>query len=262
MRYFISYGDLNFSESRERIRKEAEQLGLFDGVRIFSPADFTDEFRGNPVLKYRRGGGYWIWKPYIILKMLETVKDGYLVRYASAGCMLFPSHRWKTYFNVMAKYDLLAFKLDQICGCYTKKDVLELYYPFIGPYWGHYHQIAATFLVFKKSDFTVNLVHEWMITCTEKNVIDVSPECQEIQYKGFVEHRHDQSILSAIIYKYVDSCRIKISHHDFEGLRKGQAVLAARLNNDYFLHKHRKYSRRWYKFYISSRIRFVLENLV
>ena len=34
-KYFVSYGDTNYTESLNRIGREAESLGFFDEVRLY-----------------------------------------------------------------------------------------------------------------------------------------------------------------------------------------------------------------------------------
>ena len=69
-KYFVSYGDINYTESLNRIGREAESLGLFDEVRLYSDNSLPEPFKGY-TQRYKRGGGYWMWKPWVIHDMLE-----------------------------------------------------------------------------------------------------------------------------------------------------------------------------------------------
>lgn len=55
---FITYGDEIYRDSRDRIRKMAEDTGVFDEIRVFTPADLPDEVKNHELMKYSRGGGY------------------------------------------------------------------------------------------------------------------------------------------------------------------------------------------------------------
>ena len=90
---FVSYGNEKFAQSRERIRKEAEQMGCFNGqIKVYTPEDLSEEFKKavGDILNETRGGGYWTWKPYIIMDMLTKLKDNDILVYADSGCTLHP----------------------------------------------------------------------------------------------------------------------------------------------------------------------------
>ena len=60
---FISYGDIVFQKSLKRIVKEAKSLKIFDKVIAYTPTDLPKEIMQSPLMQYKRGGGYWLWKP-------------------------------------------------------------------------------------------------------------------------------------------------------------------------------------------------------
>ena len=70
---FITYGDEIYRDSRARIRKMAEDTGIFDEILVYTPADLPDEVKNHELMQYKRGGGYWFWKPYVILKTLQEI---------------------------------------------------------------------------------------------------------------------------------------------------------------------------------------------
>ena len=41
---FVTYGDDNYRESLERIGREARATGVFDSVRLYTPADLPEPF--------------------------------------------------------------------------------------------------------------------------------------------------------------------------------------------------------------------------
>lgn len=46
-------------------------------------ADFARQ--NEAILKKSRGGGYWLWKPYVIFKTLSTLSDGDFLFYGDAA---------------------------------------------------------------------------------------------------------------------------------------------------------------------------------
>ena len=76
--YFITYGTktpYDFTFALERIKKEAIKSGFFNSVKVYNPEDLDKDFKIDyqDILKLRRGGGYWIWKPQIIKQMLNKM---------------------------------------------------------------------------------------------------------------------------------------------------------------------------------------------
>ena len=93
---FVTYGNAAYAQARERLAAEARELGLFSNVIVetdlieydpdfalaLADADFKE------VYEQRRGGGYWLWKPYVVLKHLRALRDGDVLVYSDAGCSI------------------------------------------------------------------------------------------------------------------------------------------------------------------------------
>ena len=95
MKYFISYGDASFSEYRKKIVEEAESTNLFDKIIIYSHEDLGEDILSSKAFKFRKGGGYWSWKPYIIDKTLEIMSENDVLLYCDVGCTINKSKKWK-----------------------------------------------------------------------------------------------------------------------------------------------------------------------
>jgi len=61
-----------------------------DAVIMYGPRDLDEDFRreNEAILSQKRGAGYWLWKPYIILKTLQQVPENDIVFYYDAGWSL------------------------------------------------------------------------------------------------------------------------------------------------------------------------------
>lgn len=226
----ITYGDEHYAKSRERLAEEAHGLGIFDRVRAYAPSDLDDQIRSHPLMRYPRGGGYWVWKPWVVLDALRQTGDGDVVVYVDAGCSLSPSRQWKRYFNVLNRKDMLAFSIMTRCGQYTKRSMLDAFKPTLGPWWGHYFQLAGGVFLVRKTPFTMRFFERFLSLCTEENLIDVRPGEMAAQYPGFIEHRHDQALFSALVYE--QRRQIAILTNDFESRHSGQAICASRMGDD------------------------------
>ena len=95
-RVFISYGDLKYKRHLSRIKKEASSLNRFDNIftetntTIEKHSAFQNALEDNyfkETYSSPRGGGYWIWKPFVILKTLKSMQEGDILLYADAGAI-------------------------------------------------------------------------------------------------------------------------------------------------------------------------------
>ncbi len=89
MKILINYSDKNFKTSQKLNSKTGMGIGNFDRFIEYSPEDIDKKFyqKNEHILTQLRGGGYWLWKPYIILKTLQRkdVKYGDYIFYLDSG---------------------------------------------------------------------------------------------------------------------------------------------------------------------------------
>ena len=107
---FIAYADAARAYSLKRIGRQARRLRIFDEVILYTPADLSEEIKTHPLMQYRRGGGYWIWKPWLIQQTLREHAPGDIVVYVDAGSTLRKSPEWERLFELMDRYDTLCFQ--------------------------------------------------------------------------------------------------------------------------------------------------------
>ena len=105
----IFYGTEEFRGSLDRLKKEASNLNVFDKIIIYTPDDLPMHIKANSLMNYKKGGGYWIWKPYIIWKTLQDYPNSIVV-YIDAGCSISKSEEWNQYFKFIEKHDTILFQ--------------------------------------------------------------------------------------------------------------------------------------------------------
>jgi len=64
---------------------------MFNKIISYNDKDLNndEEFwkkHGNFIENNKRGNGYWIWKPYIIMKNLDLMNDNDILLYLDCGC--------------------------------------------------------------------------------------------------------------------------------------------------------------------------------
>jgi hypothetical protein len=227
---FISYGDHVYVHAKERIKKEAEAMGCFNGgIKIYGPEDLSEEFKQatGQYLKASRGGGYWLWKPYIIADMLSKINNNDVLLYADAGCTLqrVGLPRLYEYINMISPesgQSVLAMRLlDGIThggkGAFLSKKwtSTSIFNHFNVPIEGdigNLNQILATVILFRKCPETISLVNEWLKLAKTNSILfsDVNNDNSKMTNPYFKENRHDQAVFSILVQiePYKKFCKI------------------------------------------------------
>lgn len=228
---FITYGDKNYQDSLQRIKREAGDLNLFDEIRLYTKESLPTLFKKYTDL-YNRGGGYWLWKPCIIQDTLNQIEIGDIIVYADAGCTLLKHADWEYYFRIMEKKEAIFFITKGKNKKWCKKEVFTHFNP-RNSMWRYANQIQATFFIVKKTENN-EVIKRWYQLAVESPhlFIDINDEERHLENKAFKEHRHDQSVLTGCI------CMSSRLHHYCllpekmeKRLHNGQAVLASRISS-------------------------------
>lgn len=209
MKLFLTYGNDKFNLSKKRICKEANDLNIFDKIicetdkTIINDTEFSNQLLNNDfknVFNSRRGGGYYIWKPYIIYKHLQLLNHNDILVFVDAGCKIDNNIEEINKLINMTNNNkgLLVFGTGQIENKWTKGDIFKYFNCLNNEKIYNTEQIASGILFIKKNDFTIHLITEWWNTCKKQpNLINDSIS-NTPNFNVFRENRHDQSLLSII----------------------------------------------------------------
>lgn len=203
--WIVSYADGNYSAAQEQLMASAARVGI-DERRAWSKLDIDRSMLARThrtLLDASRGSGYWVWKPFIIKETLKEMAVGDVLIYADAGidivadlAPLFEiSRRGQDILLFAGHYDDCG---PNLCGHWTKRDC----FVFMDCDEPRYHGgqlLDASFMLFTKSERAIAFVREWFLYCAQSQVLtDAANVCGLPDTPGFVEHRHDQSILSLL----------------------------------------------------------------
>jgi hypothetical protein len=205
---FITFGagSKNYIEAGSRLCTQAKNIGLFNKITLFTGEYLQQdiEFWGRHsefIMKNNKGYGYWLWKPYIIKKTIETLNDGDILLYLDSGCEININKRNEmlNYFNIIkTEHIITAFTYTE--KHWNKMDLI-LYLNANSKEYTDTPQRQAGALLFYVCDKTRRIINEWYDTACNYHLIDDSPSVSK-NYDGFKEHRHDQSIFSLLTKKY------------------------------------------------------------
>ena len=113
-KHFITFADKCCEKARLKAVMTALYPGGFDRSKVHDMSSISAGFKRNhsKILTQARGGGYWLWKPYIILKTLvEDMVDGELLMYQDAGAYIIHDAGPLLKLCENAKYGVLVFYL-------------------------------------------------------------------------------------------------------------------------------------------------------
>jgi hypothetical protein len=243
---FITYGDERFKEALKRIGKEAKQLRIFDKIILYTPKDLPTFIKASPLMAFQKGGGYWIWKPYIIWKTLQNCNDDDIVIYADAGCCLQQSEEWERNFNLMKDFHALVFQYQENvdynwqphfhCSSpkikyWTKKTTIDYFNAFFGnDSWQEQNKIWGGASFFRNQQG--KLINQWLTISLLHPELLCDPYGMELnnQDSHFVVHRHDQSILTPLSYYFSsEKGEVLIIPETSESEHNTAAIIAKRL---------------------------------
>jgi hypothetical protein len=187
----------------------AIKVGKVDKYYCYKPEDIDINFRkkNKKILSRRRGNGYWIWKPYFILKTLKKKlnKGDYLI-YTDSGILYLDKVERVIKFMISKNEDIWAIRTIYIEKKYSKRDAFILLDADSTIYTDTY-QYMAGIQIYKKSNFSENFLKKLLYYSTDKRIVTDDPNTLGLpNYKGFIGNRHDQTVLSLLTKK------IRFSH--------------------------------------------------
>lgn len=215
--WMISFADSKYGATAVRLRGEAMAMDMAmmreSGTRLFADVTiwnenvlkggFWETYHDWIMRYYYRGYGYWIWKPYVVLKALSRLRDGDILFYCDVGCSLNVEglKRFQEYVDETRRSPsgILGFHLPFPESHYTKYDTLD-HLDFTSPSQTSSSQIMSGVFFVEKSRKTEFFFEEWLRLCVCDNFhhVDDSPSNLPNDPQ-FVEHRHDQSIFSILM---------------------------------------------------------------
>ena len=206
-KYLLTYGHNCCEQSKTRAVNEAIDVAKVDFAEALDLSALSIEFQlsHSNILRRRKGAGYWLWKPYIILKTLLTkMNDGDMLIYHDAGSYFLKDAGPLFKLCMETKPNILAFHMPYQESEYTKRDAFVL----MGMddprvYKKGQTQRLANLIVVMKTCETIQFLMEYLaytsdsrITTDDKNVMGLP------NFPNFKGNRHDQTVFSLLSKKW------------------------------------------------------------
>jgi hypothetical protein len=208
----ISFGNQKFFKSLELLEKTSIEIGKVDEVICYKQDQLKNEefwIKNSYILSKPRGAGYWIWKPYLILKTFEKLEEGDVVLYSDAGLKVIDT--LTPLFEVTQRDTCdgkMIFKLppvdvpSHIAKTWTKRDCFVLTNADEQKYWNANMTNGAVSL-WMKTDKNIEFLKEWLKYLRDPRIVTDDPNmCGRPNFAEFKDHRHDQSVLTILSVRY------------------------------------------------------------
>lgn len=189
----------------------ALRTGEFESVISWDQTDLRGDlsFPAAPLLDQPRGFGYWSWKPHIILDALSRIPDGDVVVYCDAGRYLGGSKISRSVIPLVTFAEHHGGVLPGVAvphfgpnSRWTRRDCFVLMDCDLPQYWAH-PQVQTSFSFWVKCPSALAFLKEWRDFCADRRIVgDGVNACGLPNLPGYIDHRHDQSILTNLVVKH------------------------------------------------------------
>lgn len=247
----ISYGDQRYYESVRRVIRHAKKTPFFNRVRMYTENDIPEDVKKSPLFQYARGGGYWLWKPWIILDALKNSAPNDVVVYVDGGCGLNPqSKEWNYYKEELKSHSAIIFQYRDaktytfwkpVCTSADNYSSKIRYWSkplcreFLTSYFGgddflEYNSVWCGACIVKNCLKGMAFVQEWFDLMNKHPEIVRDMEGSELNNipLDFNAHRHDQSIVTGIVFYRMKDLDLRIIPETSESQKDTAAIRADR----------------------------------
>ena len=204
-KYLLVYNDGSHTEHIDKLISSVKKYSDFVIV-VYNKSDIDVEFINDNknIFNEKRGGGYWLWKPYIINKLLSEIDNGDIIFYLDST-YFFVDHFGGLYEKIISDNDILIWsnKPNESINYmknFCKMDVIHKYDMYETVFNNNALDCWAGAMILRKTPFIDKIMIEWLnMCCNYEDITDsesILPNSKE-----FKEHRHDQSLLSIVVHK-------------------------------------------------------------
>ncbi|MCI0360322.1 MAG: hypothetical protein L0211_17745 [Planctomycetaceae bacterium] len=204
MKVLLNYANERFAELQRRNCETGLAVAGFDRVLAYGPADIDAQFAAKNcgILSQKRGNGYWLWKPYFIVRTLESLAAGDWLFYCDSGAHFVASIDPLIEVGLRDGQDVIPFELSLCEQHWTKRDAFVCM-DCDRPEFRESRQRLASFHLWRCSPAALQLARQWLeLAQDERLLTDLPNQCGLPNHDGFQDHRHDQSIFSLLTKKH------------------------------------------------------------
>ena len=181
-------------------------VGGFDKVFEFRKEDIDQEFyqKNKHILNQPRGAGYWLWKFHFVMRLLndDSIPEDSYIFYADSGSKFIGSIDELITVFERDNLSVMTFRQNHLSYIWTKRDAFILT-DTDSPEYTHTGARVGGWFLLKKNDFSREFMgkcHDY--GCDHRIISDSPNELGVPNYDGFIENRHDETIITLVSKKY------------------------------------------------------------
>jgi hypothetical protein len=160
----------------------------------------------HPILNEKFGAGYWLWKPYLILKTLQKMPEGDVLLYGDSGMLIRqPINNLIEY--ALKEKDIVLFDyFEPEYGTASRSatgDVFAAADCQIEECYKSPH-VWAGMILLKNSPKSRAFIKSWLSLCENPSLLMTGGKGKTPNQPNFSHHQHDEGILCAVAAKNRD----------------------------------------------------------
>ena len=197
--WLISYANEGvYIQNQNNLIMSAAMYQIFDVIIPYQPHHIDPEYyeKHKEILSQKRGAGYWLWKPYVILKTLKMMQENDILLYLDSSSVL--KEGVYKLLETAKTHEITVFPNFHKNRGYLKRDILAKILN-DNPSILDQTNIEGNIILLRNTAKTREFIEEWLKYCEDPDLITDSPSKNE--YPDFKDNRHDQAILTALYYK-------------------------------------------------------------
>ena len=202
----VNFSSYIYLPAQTKSNLSAKVYCNFDKIISLNPIDLDFKFllKNFSIFIHKKGFGYWLWKPYVVLKALKEIEDGDILCYLDCGDGRFVHSvnsliDWWQSDPFFKKQHILTFQTPFLEKYYSKMEAFS-YFSLNKENYFQDKQILGGFFFIKKNQFTQLFFEELLVACQVRKLLT---DCKSKipNHPEFIAHRHDQSLFSLLCKK-------------------------------------------------------------
>lgn len=197
--WHISYASNGVhKQNQTNLVSSAAMHQIFDVIIPYQPHHIDPQYyeAHQNILSQKRGAGYWLWKPYFILKTLKIMPENDILVYTDSSGV-FRDGIYKL-LDIMKDNNILVFPNFHSNRSNIKREVIRRIANDDSSLLDKV-QLDGSLILIKNNEKTRAIIQQWLHFCEIPSLLTDIPSDNE--YPDFKDHRHDQAILSVIYHK-------------------------------------------------------------
>ena len=202
---FLTFANSGYN-NLDRIANQAKQFP-FNNIYLYSEKDIPEFIKKHRefINSNKQGFGFWIWKPKVILDVLNKIDNGEILVYCDSGIHLNVNglDRFQEYINILDNSkDIITFSTNDYYKAknWVKNDAIMSYWPQFNNELSN--SCYAGLMILKKTENSLKLISEWLELCENYHFLDRSQSIQYPESSCYKGNDCDNGLFQLVLSKF------------------------------------------------------------